>query len=434
MSQYNFEKFFDLSVDMLCIASADGYFKRVNASFQRTLGWTIEELTSRPFIDFVHPDDIGATLQEVKKLASGLPTLSFSNRYRCSNGNYRYLLWTAFPESETGLLFAIARDTTELIEANQRLQLAIDASPAALIMVDQRGLIQLVNRETERLFGYSRDLLIGKAIEMLVPADSHAQNQRARAAFSQNPGTRSMGAGRHLRAVRRDGIVFPVEIGLNPVQFGDEVYVLSTVIDLTLQKQTEERMTQLAKELEEANARLAELAVTDRLTNLLNRRAFDEQLDKQIQLMSRMGRAISLLMIDIDHFKEHNDQYGHPAGDEVLKIVANLLRQNARATDVVARYGGEEFAIIMPDTNEAGALQMGERFRMAFRAHLWEQVRLTVSIGVSTLLPGEEAGRKTVNYSTKLLAESDRALYFSKHNGRDRVTHISEMQSTDQAT
>jgi len=243
-----------------------------------------------------------------------------------------------------------------------------------------------------------------------------------------------MGAGRQLRAVRRDGIVFPVEIGLNPVQLGDEVYVLSTVIDLTLQKQAEERMFQLAKELEEANARLAQLAVTDRLTNVLNRRAFDEQLDKEIQLMSRMGRAISLLMIDIDHFKQHNDQYGHPAGDEVLKIVASLLRQNARATDVVARYGGEEFAIIMPDTNEASALQVAERFRMTVRAHPWEQVRVTVSIGVSTILLGKETDRKTVHYSAKLLAESDRALYFSKQNGRNRVTHISEMQSTDQAT
>jgi diguanylate cyclase (GGDEF)-like protein/PAS domain S-box-containing protein len=343
-------------------------------------------------------------------------------------------MWTAFPESETGLLYAIARDTTELIEVNQRLQLAIDESPAALIMVDQRGVIQLVNRETERLFGYSRDLLIGKAIEMLVPANSHAQHQWDRAAFFQNPGTRSMGAGRHLRAVRRDGIVFPVEIGLNPVQLGDEVYVLSTVIDLTLQKQAEERMTQLAKELEEANARLAELAVTDPLTNVLNRRAFDEQLDKEIQLMSRMGRAISLLMIDIDHFKQHNDQYGHPAGDKVLKIVARLLGQNARTTDVVARYGGEEFAVIMPDSNEEGAVQMAERFRTAIHSHPWGPAKLTVSMGISTLLLRNEVDRVKANFGAKLLAEADRALYLSKHNGRDQVTHVSEIPGPDQGT
>lgn len=434
MSHCDFEKFFDLSLDMLCIASTNGYFKRVNDSFQRTLGRTSEELTKRPFIDFIHPDDIAATLEEVDKLTSGVPTKAFRNRYRCSNGNYLHLVWTAFPERETGLLFAIARETTETIETNQRFQLVIDASPVALIMVDQRGHIQLVNRETERLFGYSRDLLIGKAVEMLVPANSHVQHQQDRAAFFQNPSSRPMGGGRHLVAVRRDGIVFPAEIGLQTVQFGDDLYVLSTVIDLTLQKQVEDRMIQLAKELEEANARLVLLAVTDRLTNVFNRRALDEQLDKQIQLMGRMGRAISHLMLDIDHFKEHNDQYGHSSGDEVLKNVATLLRQNARATDVVARYGGDEFAVVMPDTNETGALQMAERFRMAIRAYPWEQAGLTVSMGISTLLLGTDAAGRTVNYSTKLLAESDRALYSSKRNGRDRVTHFSEMQIIDQAT
>ena len=167
---------------------------------------------------------------------------------------------------------------------------------------------------------------------------------------------------------------------------------------------------------------------------MLNRRAFDEQLDKQVQLMSRVGRAISLLMIDVDHFKQYNDQYGHPAGDGVLKIIARLLWQNARATDVVARYGGEEFAVIMPDSNGEGALQMAERFRAAIRAHPWEQVQLTVSMGISTILFRKDADKMKVDYSAKLLAEADRALYHSKHNGRDQVTHVSEMQSTDQAT
>lgn len=427
MSQYDFEKFFDLSLDMLCIAGTDGYFKRVNAAFQRTLGWTTEELTNRPFIEFIHPDDIATTLAEVDNLASGHPTAAFRNRYRCSNGSYRQLLWTAFPEPETGLLFAIARDTTEIFEVNQRSQLTIDAFPAALIMVDQQGLIQLVNRETERLFGYSRDHMIGQAIEMLVPANSHTQHQRDRTSFFQNPGARSMGIGRHLFAVRRDGIVFPVEIGLQPIQVNDEVYVLSMVTDRTLEKQLEDRMVHLARELEEANARLAELAVTDSLTNLFNRRAFDEQLDRQIQLMGRIDRTLSLLMLDIDYFKQYNDRYGHPAGDEVLKIVASLLRQNARATDVVARYGGEEFVIIMPDTNETGALQMAERFQKAIRVYPWEQAGLTVSMGISTLLLGKEAARKTVNYGMKLLVEADQALYLSKQKGRNQVTHFSEM-------
>ncbi len=437
MSQYDFEKFFELSLDMLCIAGTDGYFKRVNPSFQRVLGWTPEELTGRPFIDFVHPDDIEATLKEVEKLASRIPTISFRNRYQCSNGYYRHLLWTAFPEKETGLFFAIAHDTTELVEANQRFQLAVDASPVSQIMVDQHGLIQLINRETERLFGYSRDLLIGKSIEMLVPATIDEQHQRHRSAFFQNPGTRLMGEGRHVRAMAQDGREFPAEIGLNPVQFSDGVYVLCTVIDLTFQKKSEERMMQLAKELEEANAQLSQLAMTDRLTSVFNRHAFDEQLDHLTQLMQRMGKPLSLLMIDIDHFKRYNDRYGHPMGDEALKTVASLLCQNARTSDVVARYGGEEFAIIMPNTAEEEAMQLSDRLRKIFHAHEWEKEMLTISIGASTIFHGktvDETKSKKSKYDARLIIDADQALYYSKNNGRDRATHVSEIPGTDHQT
>ncbi len=109
---HEFEKYFELSLDMLCIAGTDGYFKRVNPAFNRTLGWSTEELLSRSFMDFVHPDDVEATAVEIEKLSQGIPTISFENRYRCADGSYRCLLWTSYPEPETGLLYAIARDIT----------------------------------------------------------------------------------------------------------------------------------------------------------------------------------------------------------------------------------------------------------------------------------------------------------------------------------
>lgn len=104
-----FRKFFDMSIDMLCIASTDGYFKRVNAAFIHELGWPEEELLRRPFISLVHPDDVEATRLEIEKLAGGTPTISFENRFLCMDGEYKRLRWNTYPDEETGRLYAIAR-------------------------------------------------------------------------------------------------------------------------------------------------------------------------------------------------------------------------------------------------------------------------------------------------------------------------------------
>ena len=119
---HEFQKYFELSLDMLCIAGTDGYFKRVNPAFERTLGWSTEELLSQPFMDFVHPDDVEATAREIEKLSQGIPTISFENRYRCSDGGYRCLLWNSYPQQETGLLYAIARDITDLRQADKSVR------------------------------------------------------------------------------------------------------------------------------------------------------------------------------------------------------------------------------------------------------------------------------------------------------------------------
>lgn len=104
-----YRRFFDESIDLLCIASTDGYFKRVNAAFIRELGWSEEELLSVPFIEKVHPDDRAATRAELETLASGSPTIRFTNRYECRDGSYKYLRWNAYPEAESDRLYAIAR-------------------------------------------------------------------------------------------------------------------------------------------------------------------------------------------------------------------------------------------------------------------------------------------------------------------------------------
>jgi PAS domain S-box-containing protein len=113
---HEYRRFFDVSVDMLCIAGTDGYFKRTNPAFERTLGWSTEQLLSRPFFDLIHPDDMESTQQEVEKLAQGITTLSFENRFRCADGTYKRLVWTSYPEPDTGLLYAIAYEVGPRID------------------------------------------------------------------------------------------------------------------------------------------------------------------------------------------------------------------------------------------------------------------------------------------------------------------------------
>lgn len=117
---HEYRKFFDVSLEMLCMAGTDGYFKRVNPAFERVLGWNARELVERPFYDFVHPDDLEKTGQEVAKLAGGIPTISFVNRYLCKDGSYKLLRWTTYPEPETGLLYAVAHVVEDVAPAGTR--------------------------------------------------------------------------------------------------------------------------------------------------------------------------------------------------------------------------------------------------------------------------------------------------------------------------
>jgi two-component system, sensor histidine kinase and response regulator len=125
-------KLFDLSIDLLCIADTDGRFRLVNPAFERTLGWSLEELLARPFYELVHPEDLAATQAEVAKLASGVPTTSFENRYRCADGSYKILRWNTRPDPTTGLLYAVAHDVTVQRQMERELIRAKEAAEAAV--------------------------------------------------------------------------------------------------------------------------------------------------------------------------------------------------------------------------------------------------------------------------------------------------------------
>lgn len=190
-----------------------------------------------------------------------------------------------------------------------------------------------------------------------------------------------------------------------------------------LEEQVRERTSALEKALaalRTANKDLSLLSITDPLTSVANRRYFERMLHSEFQRAMRAGQPLSLLLVDIDHFKRVNDTYGHPAGDECLRIVAGMLQSRVeRAADLVARYGGEEFAVILPHTAEEDAVQVAEGMRLdvAARVFSWETERfsLQLSIGVAGWVP--TAGLLPEDF----VQAADQALYRAKQRGRNQV-------------
>lgn len=190
--------------------------------------------------------------------------------------------------------------------------------------------------------------------------------------------------------------------------------VTSLDAHLAEREQYQQRLEEYQRRLEENNSALERLSASDALTGLHNRRAFETRLEEEISRASRYHAALSLAIVDVDHFKPYNDSMGHVAGDVVLRRVGDVLRRNARHGDVVARIGGEEFAVILPNTSRNGASVMAERFRRAIAREPWPNRPMTISVGVATAENGETA-RST------MMSTADAALYEAKRSGRNRV-------------
>ena len=189
----------------------------------------------------------------------------------------------------------------------------------------------------------------------------------------------------------------------------------------------------MVRRLREGRAELERLSVTDELTGLSNRRRLMAELDRELRRSERHGHTFAALMLDVDHFKNYNDQWGHPAGDAVLKRLSNTLRESVRDVDTVARYGGEEFMVMLPETPAAEAARVAERIRSATENDRFtpegasQPVNITVSVGYA-LFP---ADGKTVE---GIVEAADQALYRSKQSGRNRVSPASKAAAAGSAS
>lgn len=168
------DRLFNFSIDMLCIAGFDGYFKRLNPAWEQTLGWTIEELTSKPYLEFIHPDDRKSTIKAAEGLGKGEKVIRFDNRYLCKDGSYKWVSWNSYPMIEEELIFAVARDVTELKEIGEALKESeikyrniFENVQDVFYQIDRSGVITEISPSIERYSGYKPGELIGKPVEMI---------------------------------------------------------------------------------------------------------------------------------------------------------------------------------------------------------------------------------------------------------------------------
>ncbi|MGA8152217.1 MAG: response regulator [Terriglobales bacterium] len=253
-------RFMDLSVDMFCVAGFDGFFKRVNPSFERTLGFTSKELMTKPYMEFVHPEDRAPTANEANRLANNKTTFAFDNRYLCKNGAYRWLTWNAVSVAEQQLIYAVARDVTEAKNSQEELRASEDRyrklfefNPQPVWVFDVETLRFLaVNQAAVQSYGYSQSEFLAMTIQDIRPAEDIP-------ALLEDVSSPSDGKkqGRFWRHFKKDGSIIYVENTSYPLTFGGRAAKIVIAADVTDRKQAEEERRKFTETVETANRELA---------------------------------------------------------------------------------------------------------------------------------------------------------------------------------
>jgi diguanylate cyclase (GGDEF)-like protein/PAS domain S-box-containing protein len=433
----------DMLVDAVCIVDKDGHFIYASAACERIFGYAPHEMIGRQMLEMIHPDDRVRTLAAAEKIMAGTPNPNFENRYIRKDGSVVHILWSARWSPQDGVRIAVARDVTgrKRAEATQAALLAI--SEAAHTATDLPDLFRHIHTIIGGLLP-ARNFFVALYDEdcdtLSFPyfVDEH----------DEPPAPRPLGTGTLSAEVIRTGRPLLLKPGMQellppnvrtiigsdsldwlgvPLQTHERTLGALVVQSYSGDtRYTEEDMQLLqfvsaqvaaAIERKQSETWLRHTAQHDALTDLANRKLFDERLRNAIARAAREKEMLALLYIDIDRFKSINDTLGHGAGDRLLHEVAQRIAGCVRDTDTVGRMGGDEFVVLLNGTTSPqGAMTVADKILAALRwpFELAEgSVPVAASIGVA-IYPehGEDAAH--------LLREADRAMYAAKKAGGNR--------------
>ncbi|PWW43316.1 MULTISPECIES: sensor domain-containing diguanylate cyclase [Paenibacillus] len=324
------------------------------------------------------------------------------------------------------------------------MDIQLDMAPCGYFSISDAGIIKTANQTLLTMLGYERNEMLGRHIESTMSVTNklffhtyfypyiqlygHVDEMYFSFRTSDQKDVPVLLNG--VRQTRNGESVIDCVVVVMRKRIEHEKDIMNTKTKLQeLYQATNEANKELERLHEEykvkqqalikVNDQLETMASTDLLTGLKNRRFFQDKMLENLALFRENQHVFSLLVVDIDHFKNINDTYGHPIGDLVLGNLAGLLQSVSRSTDVVARYGGEEFVIILADCDREQAAATAERYRSQVASADWGEYNITVSIGAATVSQEDT--------DQSLFQKADKALYASKTGGRNRVTHAAEL-------
>ena len=436
--------YIDLLLDAICVVDKFGRFEFVSSGSERIFGYTPEEMLGRPMIELVHPDDRERTLKAAAEINAGAVKIDFENRYIRKDGQVVHLLWSARWSVSDKRRVAVARDISrsKIIEARQRALYAI--SEAAFACDDLTALYQSIQQIIAELVPMQRFAILlaekdSVQLEFVHDArlsavskedDSdnlillcHQVMQRCETINLQLDEAQDLPA-----SLRQQISVLPVNwLGL-PLKSQTTVIGVLMVHNAptaAAYSQSEIELLEfvsvqvaVAIERKQMLQRLQRNALYDQLTGLPNRELFDDRVRSAMARAQREQGQFALLYLDLDKFKQVNDNHGHQVGDELLQHTAKRIAASLRHSDTVARFGGDEFVILLEQVDSAdSAMALAEKVRSALEtpfALAGHLLQILPSIGVA-LYPGHSQDIKA------LLLLADNAMYQAKSSGGNRV-------------
>ncbi|WP_027179701.1 sensor domain-containing diguanylate cyclase [Maridesulfovibrio bastinii] len=398
----------------------DGTFSFVTGSPEEIIGYLADELIGEsPFELAVEEDSWNIRRDFLQAAESRTDFNNLEYKFRSKNGDIVWVSFSGVPMYDSsGEVTGFRGNTVDvtnrkewenkLRESEELLSSVSNSIRDGLVLMDETGAVQHFNSAAVKLFNFSESDFMGLKLREYVRLNDNVEDDinLLTADYSDNPASLTCTTGvLDVVCTRSDGTVFNGSIAVSPLRREGQWWIVWSIRDVTDRKEAEEK--------------LIRLATTDSLTGLVNRRVFMEKSQAELERAKRYNHPLSMMMLDIDHFKRVNDTYGHDAGDDVLQGLANVVLGVLRQVDCFARIGGEEFAVLLPDTDQDGAVNVAERVREAVEktsiVSRSGELFITISIGVSTL-------SGNIDDLERMLKTADVALYASKRNGRNMVS------------